>query len=107
MDEVTIKLNADFSDDGKLIIAREDGQPISIITHEEMSGDCVEVVEFGNSGHAVKALQCLLNAHGQHLDEDGIFGGLTQTALIIFQDEHRLPANGNCDLLTWQALIAR
>ena len=106
MNEVTIKLEADFQD-GNLIIKREDGQPISIITHEELDGDCIEVLEYGASGNAVKALQALLNCHGQHLDCDGIFGNLTQTALIIFQDQVNLPANGTCDLLTWQALIAR
>lgn len=103
MDEV-IKLNAEF-DDGKLIISRQDSQPITIITHEELGTECIEVLEFGNSGHAVKALQCLLNAHGKHLDEDGIFGNCTQTELIVFQDEHKLNATGQCDLLTWDALI--
>lgn len=102
-----IKLYADFDDDGRLIIEREDRQPISIITHEELSEDCVEVLEISSTGHAVKALQALLNAHGQHLEEDGIFGSLTQTALIIFQDQKQLPANGTCDMITWQALIAR
>lgn len=100
-----IKLTADFDDQGRMIIERMDGQPISIITHEELSEDCVEVLEIGNSGHAVKALQCLLNAHGQHLDEDGIFGSMTQTALIIFQDQLQLPATGTCDMLTWEKLI--
>ena len=100
-----IKLYADFDDAGRLIIERQDGQPISIITHEELQEDCVEVLEFGCSGHAVKALQCLLNAHGQHLDEDGIYGNLTQTALIIFQDQKKLPATGTCDMLTWENLI--
>ena len=107
MDEVAIKLEADFQD-GNLIIKREDGQPISIITHEELDGECVEILEIGQgSKNAVKALQALLNCHGQHIETDGIFGPLTQTALIIFQDQAKLPANGTCDLLTWQALIAR
>lgn len=107
MDEVLLKLEASF-DDGKLIIRREDGEPISLITHEELDGECVEIVELGNgSRNAVIALQALLNCHGQHLETDGIFGPLTQTALIIFQDQVKLPATGTCNLLTWQALIAR
>lgn len=100
-----IKLAADFDDQGRMIIERMDGQPISIFTHEELLEDCVEVLEIGNSGHAVKALQCLLNAHGQHLEEDGIFGSMTQTALIIFQDQLQLPSTGTCDMLTWEKLI--
>ena len=107
MDEVLLKLEASF-DDGKLIIRREDGDPISLITHEELAGECVEIVELGQgSRNAVKAVQALLNCHGQHLETDGIFGPLTQTALIIFQDQVKLPATGTCNLLTWQALIAR
>lgn len=104
MDE-PIELRAGIDDSGRLLIERSDGQPISIITHEELSEDCIEVVEYGSSGHCAKALQCLLNAHGHHLDEDGIFGNLTQTELIIFQDQHKLPATGTCDSLTWETLI--
>lgn len=100
-----IDLYASFDDDGRLIIERKDRQPITIITHEELSEDCIEVLEYGSSGNAVKALQCLLNAQGMHLDPDGIFGNLTQTALIIFQDQKNLPATGTCDLLTWEQLI--
>ena len=110
MDEVLLKLEASF-DDGKLIIRREDRQPISIVTHEEISEECVseecvEVLEL-NSGsrNAVIAMQALLNCHGQHIETDGIFGPLTQTALIIFQDQKKLPATGTCDTLTWSALI--
>lgn len=101
-----IALDAVF-DEGHIIISRQDGKPISIITHEETETECVEVIEFGDSGNAVKAMQCLLNCHGQHLETDGIFGNLTQTALIIFQDTAKLNANGVCDALTWSALIGR
>lgn len=106
MDEVQLKFEAEFQD-GKLVIRREDGQPISLITHEEISGECVEVLEYGAKGNAVKALQALLNCHGQHLEVDGDFGNLTQTALIIYQDQQGLPANGTADILTWQHLIGR
>lgn len=102
-----IDLYASFDDDGRLIIERKDRQPITIITHEELAEECIEVLEYGSSGNAVKALQALLNCHGQHLETDGIFGELTQTALIIYQDQKGLPANGTCDILTWQSLIGR
>lgn len=106
MDEVQLKFEAEFQD-GKLVIRREDGMPISLITHEEIMDECVEVLEFGAKGNAVKALQALLNCHGQHLEVDGDFGNLTQTALIIYQDQQGLPANGTADILTWQHLIGR
>lgn len=105
MDEKEIRLLADFDESGRLIIERQDGQPISIITHEELSDECIEVVEFGCTGNAVKALQALLNCHGQHLEVDGIFGNLTQTALIIYQDQKGIPSSGICDMLVWQHLI--
>ena len=105
MDE-TIKLYADFSD-GKLIIERQDGQPISIFTHEQQNADVLEVLEFGSKGNAVKALQALLNAHGQHLEIDGNFGPLTQQALLIFKDLHKMNASPVADLEVWEALIRR
>lgn len=99
-----IELNASF-DDGKLLIERRDGQPISIITHEETESGCIEVVEFGCRGNAVKALQSLLNCHGQHLDVDGIFGNCTQTSLLIFQHNKKLPETGVCSSLDWGELV--
>lgn len=92
-------------DDGNLIISRQDGKPISIMPREDLDGSCVGIVEINDTGHLVKALQALLNAHGQHLDEDGIFGPATQTALIIFQDQKQIPATGTCDAQTWAELV--
>lgn len=103
-----IDLYASFDDGGRLIIERKDRQPISIITHEDLADECIEVLEYGAIGNAVKAMQALLNCHGQHLDTDGIFGELTQTALIIYQDQKSLASQpGTCDILTWQSLIGR
>ena len=99
-----IDLYASF-EDGKLIIERKDRQPIAMISRDERDGDAIEVVEYGIYGNSVKAVQALLNCHGQHLEVDGIFGTLTQTALIIFQDEKKIPATGTCDAITWEALI--
>ena len=99
-----IDLYASF-EAGKLIIERKDRQPIAMISRDELDGDAIEVVEYGIYGNAVKAVQALLNCHGQHLEVDGIFGTLTQTALIIFQDEKKIPATGTCDAITWEALI--
>ena len=92
-------------EDGDLIISRQDGKPISILPREDIDGSCVGIVEINDTGHLVKALQALLNEHGQHLDEDGIFGPATQTALIIFQDQRQIPATGTCDAQTWAELV--
>ena len=106
MDNI-IHLTAEVSD-GVLTIQRTDGTPISIITREAENALAIGVLEYGDTGSLVRALQCLINAHGDcgTLDEDGIFGELTQTALIIFQDRHGMsPADGVCDLATWRQLI--
>ena len=92
-------------DDGNLIISRQDGRPIDIMAREDFDGSCIQVLEINDTGNAVKALQALLNVHGQHLDVDGIFGPATQTALIIFQDQRKIPANGTCDAQTWTELV--
>ena len=92
-------------DDGNLIISRQDGQPIDIMTREDLDGSCVAVLEINDTGDAVKAMQALLDAHGQHLQVDGIFGSLTQTALIIFQDSKGMNGTGTCDAQTWAFLI--
>ena len=106
MDDI-IHLTAEVSD-GILTIKRTDGTPISIVTREAENAFAIGVLEYGDTGPLVRALQCLINAHGDCgiLDEDGIFGELTQTALIIFQDRYGIsPANGVCDLATWRQLI--
>lgn len=92
-------------EDGNLLISRQDGKPISIMPREDMDGSCVGIAEINDTGHLVKALQALLNEHGQHLAEDGIFGPATQTALIIFQDQRQIPATGTCDAQTWLELV--
>lgn len=98
MDDKTIKLYASF-DNGKLIIERQDAQPIDIVTHEEVNDNAVEVVEFGGKGDAVKAVQALLNCHGQKLIVDGIFGKLTQDALLAVTGETA------CGFSAWEKLI--
>lgn len=104
MDDV-LKLYASF-EDGKLIIERQDGEPLEF-NSPVIDGECVEVLEFGCVGNAVKALQSLLNCHGQHLEVDGIFGNLTQTALNIFKDSVRLVPDGVADMSVWTALVGR
>ena len=98
MDEKTIKLFASF-DNGRLVIERQDAQPIDIVTHEEVNDNAIEVVEYGGKGDAVKAVQALLNCHGQKLAVDGIFGKLTQDALLAVTGETA------CSFTAWQKLI--
>jgi peptidoglycan hydrolase-like protein with peptidoglycan-binding domain len=62
-------------------------------------------VSFGSTGMDVKLIQAQLNLNGAQLAVDGIFGPLTQAAVISFQRAHGLEADGMVGSLTWGALF--
>ena len=55
-------------------------------------------------GPAVRRLQELLNARGAELTADGIFGVMTRDAVVRFQADNGLDADGIVGPLTWRAL---
>ncbi len=63
------------------------------------------VLQTGNSGKNVSALQCLLTYQGYSLTIDGSFGSGTQTAVINFQKSKGLTADGVAGANTLSALI--
>ena len=60
----------------------------------------------GDSGPDVTYLQQRLQAHGQSVSVDGIFGGGTEAQVMNFQRSHGLPADGVVGPNTWRALDA-
>ena len=61
----------------------------------------------GSHGELVETLQRTLNARVKpavNLSIDGDFGPITQKAVIAFQRQHNLKANGIVDAETWRAL---
>jgi hypothetical protein len=62
----------------------------------------------GSRGPSVVELQTRLNEKGTDpaLDPDGIFGRLTQAAVIAFQTANALVPDGIVGILTWGALLA-
>jgi D-alanyl-D-alanine carboxypeptidase (penicillin-binding protein 5/6) len=61
----------------------------------------------GASGELVEALQRTLNNRldpSPELNVDGDFGPVTEAAVVRFQREHKLAANGIVERETWQAL---
>jgi hypothetical protein len=61
---------------------------------------------YGSSGQAVAALQQELNAkHGSGLGVDGVFGWSTRAAVISFQKDHGLWADGVVGAATWRELL--
>ena len=58
------------------------------------------LLERGISSDAVKEVQQRLK-----VDEDGIFGPITEAAVQKFQTRHHLPATGKVDVRTWLTLF--
>lgn len=72
------------------------------------SGYCaplVQIVQYGATGAAVRALQAILNAYGANLVVDGSFGPLTYGAVRTFQMKNGLEADGSVGPLTWGKLL--
>ena len=63
------------------------------------------VVQNGNQGHPIRALQFLLRAHGHNLAVDGMFGSATEAAVKAFQTGKGMTADGIVTPQTWSALI--
>jgi peptidoglycan hydrolase-like protein with peptidoglycan-binding domain len=63
------------------------------------------LMERGDRGQDVRSLQLLLASAGNNPGPiDGIFGGLTESAVVAFQTSHGLPVTGQVDQATLDAL---
>jgi peptidoglycan hydrolase-like protein with peptidoglycan-binding domain len=61
----------------------------------------------GSNGPSVMELQARLNAEGEALAVDGLFGPMTRAAVVRFQQAHGLAADGIVGPNTWGALDAQ
>ena len=61
-------------------------------------------VRYGSEGSDVSELQKLLNKNGYRLDEDGVFGSKTQSAVQDYQKKNNLAVDGIVGNNTWAAL---
>src|SRR4051794_11864912 len=73
-------------------------QPVS--SSSAISMPSGSLVAFGDTGEAVAAVQRQVG-----VDDDGIFGPITQAAVSDFQKRYGLPVTGRVDAKTWQALF--
>ena len=64
----------------------------------------MQTIKLNSTGSEVAYLQQLLKQNGYSLDEDGIFGQQTQSAVRAFQQSAGLVADGIVGNLTWKAL---
>ncbi len=62
------------------------------------------VLRMGLSGVDVYELQGLLLINGFSVTRDGLFGPITQQAVIDFQEQHKLKGDGAVDRVTWSIL---
>ena len=62
-------------------------------------------IQVGSRGNFVKILQYLLNYYGANLSVDGVFGVGTQRAVIDFQRNNKLTADGIVGRNTWNKLL--
>ena len=65
-----------------------------------------KMVAYGSQGDAVRQLQGELNKHGYQLNEDGIFGKKTRSAVRDYQRKNNLRLDGIAGDETWGSLMA-
>lgn len=65
----------------------------------------IPVLKKGSKCDAVKSLQILLNHHGFGLVVDGSFGTLTLNAVLEYQEETGLIADGSVGPATWKKIL--
>jgi peptidoglycan hydrolase-like protein with peptidoglycan-binding domain len=63
------------------------------------------LVQKGDRGQRVVAIQYLLNEHGISLTVDGVFGDGTDRAVRDFQRRNNLPQDGKVGPATWMKLV--
>ncbi len=63
-------------------------------------------IKKGNSGQYVSILQRLLNRRKYKLSEDGIFGKLTEAAVLEFQKKSNIAVDGIVGKNTWHAILS-
>lgn len=73
------------------------------MTNCNCSGQC-PTLKPGNRGSAVAFVQNLLRQRRYTVRVDGIFGPMTQRAVLAFQRNNNLAQTGNVDAATWYAL---
>lgn len=90
---------------GHTVMALEDGDAGAVMDVTLV----LPVLQMGDKGEAVEAVQRILSTYGYHLGNnnpyDGKFQKLTEAAVREFQDGNGLPITGKVDAETWAALV--
>ena len=65
----------------------------------------MKTIKIQNTGEDVRFLQELLGKHGFTVEQNGVFDETTRQAVIEFQKEHQLDADGIVGYRSWENLI--
>ena len=81
-------------------------EPEKIPVVENCDGNIyIPLIQKGDDGDVVKAMQQLLFARGYDLPRTGFFEEVTALAVLQFQKDLDLEADGKCGTETWSALL--
>lgn len=90
---------------GHTVMALEDGEAVAVKDVTLV----LPVLQMGDKGEAVEAVQRILSTYGYHLGNnnpfDGKFQKLTDAAVREFQADHGLTVDGEIGEETWAALL--
>lgn len=90
---------------GHTVMALEDGEEAIVQTVTIL----LPVLQIGDEGEAVAAVQRILSTYGYHLGSknpyDGKFQKLTDAAVREFQDRNNLHITGKVDEATWRKML--
>lgn len=78
----------------------------TLIAQATPETDDPAVLELGDRGEQVEALQQLLQQLGYPIEPDGFYGDQTKFAIIDFQQKEGLPVDGEVGATTWERLQA-
>lgn len=82
-------------------LMKYDLEPISETNPYKLN---VSLMKYGSRGESVKYLQYELNKHGANLKVDGIYGKQTELAVVLYQKDHKLVADGKAGPVTLLSL---
>lgn len=106
MGDIAEKVNAILGAEGEAVV-----EPVKQVTYVTPS---VAMLQNGDDGNTVLALQWLLNSWASRLAKsafyagtaDGIFGAKTEAAVKAFQAEYGLEVDGIVGKVTWEYLLS-
>ncbi len=103
--EAKLMLDPDYVLNIAEAVAKEICRKLDVTYLERNNLSNYPLVKLNYSGKSVLLVQYLLNYYGYDLDLDGVFGTITQNAVLDFQQDNNLTADGIVGVNTYRALL--